>query len=201
MFKIKEEEKLKPEPNQALIDDIGTALRFVDEDFGGQLQSLNTFLAQDEITFDLLWMLFPPKEMVVAINHGTMNQTQVMQLSNAWEEQNPNGSRHFAISGYIVTHDGDDFGRATLDLQMSQFEGAMKLKKLPVCPLKFYDNIDSLRQQQIARGKKYVELLRTVSCKEYSLSYGVSEKVVAGTAKREKCNVGIFSPSLHADID
>jgi hypothetical protein len=189
LFKIKEEEKLKPEPDQGLINDIGTALRFVDEDFGGQLQSLDTFLAQEEITFDLLWILFPPFEKVIAINHGTMNQTQVMHLYSAKEGQNANGARYFEVSGWVVTHDGLDFGKGTIEVQIPQFDGAVKPRKLPVYPLKFYDNVDSIRQQLIARGKKYIGLLQTLSCKDYSMLFGISEKEVAGVSKQEKCNV------------
>lgn len=141
------------------------------------------------MTFDLLWMLFPPKELVVAINHGLMNQTQALQLCSADYRQSPNGSRYFQVSGYATTHDGVDFGYGNLEVNINHFEGATKLSKLAVYPLKFHEDANGLRQRLIARGKKYIELLRTLSCKEYTMQYGISEKNVAGVNKQEKCNV------------
>jgi len=63
LLAYKEEEKEKDEPNQFLINDIGTAMRFVDEDFGYQIQSLASLIDKGEITFDLLWAIFPPRGM------------------------------------------------------------------------------------------------------------------------------------------
>ena len=54
MFRIEEEEKQKPQPDQKLINDIGAALRYVEEDFSDQAASLISLVEQKEITYDLL---------------------------------------------------------------------------------------------------------------------------------------------------
>jgi hypothetical protein len=103
LLEIKEKEKKKEEPVQALINDIGTALRFVDEDFGERIASLKSLLANDEITFDLLWTIFPPKELVLAPDHGILKQPLAFPITSSGYAVRENQQKYFYAWGKVVT--------------------------------------------------------------------------------------------------
>jgi hypothetical protein len=190
LFRIKEEEKQKPQPDQKLIDDIGTALRYVEEDFSDQAASLKSLLEQKEITYDLLWAIFPPKEVVIAPKYGTMNQEQAYNLTDSNYSRRPNDSEYFYVNGQIITFDGQDFGHGSLAVEIDKFEGSRKITALVVYPIRHHPNELTLRQNLIARGKKYLSLLEKPACRDYPVTYAVKEITLAdGSNRSEKFNV------------
>ncbi|KAG8530800.1 uncharacterized protein KY384_004157 [Bacidia gigantensis] len=168
-------EKERPEPDQSLIDDIGTALRFVEEDFGERTESLDSLLAQGEITFDLLWAIFRPKEFVLAPKHGLMNQTQALRLINTEHGIHPNNTRYFHVAARLITHDGEDFGWGSLELEINGFTGARKITNLPVYPLSCDPEHDKVRKDLVSRGRLYLSLVDSPTCMEYTYSHAVKE--------------------------
>lgn len=179
LIDIKEEEKQKTDPDQQLINDIGTALRFVEEDYGGTLASLQSLLASGEITFDLLWAIFPPQELIVAMEHGVLRQPQALPLLSSDYGTRENGQRYFWAKGSVITHDGEDFGKGDFTTVINAFEGARKVSSLAFYPLKFHHEEAALRERLIARGKKYVELLQAPTCRDYPLHYAIGESLLA----------------------
>ncbi|KAL2857203.1 AAA family ATPase [Aspergillus pseudoustus] len=175
LLQIKEEEKAKDTPNQQLINDIGTALRFVEEDFRDQISSLKSMLEEKEITWELLWAIFPPREVVLAPRFGIMNQEQAFKLTQSDYEERQNGTRCFSVSGTILTSDGRDFGRAKITVEIDQYEGARKISSLDVYPLSHHAEEEAVRKRLFARGKKYLALLEQPACRDYLVAYAVKE--------------------------
>ena len=78
LLKRKAEKKEKPKPHLALVNDIGTATRFVEEDFGDVTASHKSLVAIGQITFDLIWTICPPGAIILAPKHGLMHQMHQM---------------------------------------------------------------------------------------------------------------------------
>jgi hypothetical protein len=192
-LEIKEEEKQKAQPEQSLVNDIGTVLRFVEEDFGGTINNLQSLLSKGEITFDLLWAIFPPREPIFATDHGTLRQTQALNIISAEYGTHKNGDQFYLANGNIITHDGDGFGRGTFSTTIEAFEGSRKLTTLAFFPSKFHPEEDKLRQRLISRGKKYVAFLKGPVCREYTLQYAVAHTERNQDAV-EKISVSVFRP-------
>ncbi|KAM3069554.1 hypothetical protein ACMFMG_005657 [Clarireedia jacksonii] len=191
LFSKKEEEKNKNEPNQNLINDIGTALRFLQEDFGSVMQNLDSLLEKKEITFDLLWTIFPPRTLIIAPLHGLTNQPQAMVLKSESYERRENGAKFYSVTGDIITHDGEDFGYGALSMEIDEFEGARSLTALQVFPLRYHQNQEAVRKDLIARGRKYLSLIRKGNvCQEYTYLFGVkSTELPNGKANITKTNL------------
>ena len=187
----KAEEKEKDEPNQNLVNDIGTALRFIDEDFGAQLQNLESLLKNGEITFDLIWAIFPPKVLLVCMQHGLTTQMQAMNLVSGTYQKRENGTRYFALRGRIISHDGEDFGYGFVDVEIDDFDGSKKITLLPGFPFQYDPDQDTTRKVLIQRGRKYLSLTRGAPvCQEYTVTYGVKDNEFAdGRTKTQKANV------------
>jgi hypothetical protein len=198
LFRIKEEEKPKLQPDQKLINDIGTALRYVEEDFSSQAASLNSLLKQKEIIYDLLWAIFPPKEVVLAPKYGLMNQDQAYNLSNSSYGRRPNDTEYFYANGHIITFDGEDFGMGTISIEIDKFEGARKITSLDVYPIVHHPEEATVREKLISRGRKYLSLLKKPACRDYPVTYAIKEHTLAnGQNKPEKLNVCLSLTFFH----
>jgi hypothetical protein len=200
-LEIKEKEKQKAQPEQSLVNDIGTALRLVEEDFGGAINNLQSLLSKGEITFDLLWAIFPPGELIVAMEHGLLRQPQALSVLTADYATQQNGQRYFWAKGMIITHDGEDFGKGSFTVTIPAFEGARKLMTLEFFPMKFHSEEDKFRQRLIARGEKYVAFLKGPICREYSLHFAVAEDaLIVKRTERNPEKISVSVPSLSSVI-
>ncbi|GLA16454.1 hypothetical protein AnigIFM62618_003033 [Aspergillus niger] len=173
LMRIKEEEKQKENPNQQLINDIGTALQFVEEDFAAQISSLKSLISENQITWDLLWAIFPPKEVIISPRFGLMSEEQAFNLKMSSYQSRPNGQQYFSASADVIKHDGQDFGKATMELEID----------------KYHDEESAVRERLIARGRKFVALLEQPACRDYTAANGVREYERAnGDSVPEKFN-------------
>lgn len=181
-------------PDQALIDDIGTALRFVEEDYAGDIASLSSLLANEQITWDLLWTICPPNAIILAPKHGPLHQIQGLKLASSSYEKRLNGTLYFYIRGAIITHDGTDFGWGHLDLEIDQFDGAKQITSLVAFPLQYSKEREALRQRLVARGRQYLSIVDKPTCLEYAknnptATSGIKEIVLSnGKRMGEKFN-------------
>lgn len=194
LIRRKAEEKEKLHPDQALIDDIGTALRFVEEDYAGEIASLSSLLANKQITWDLLWAICPPDAIILAPKHGPLHQIQSLKLANSSYEERPNRTQYFSISGAIITHDGTNFGWGHLDLEIDKFDGAKQITSLAAFPLQYLNEHEAVRERLVARGRQYLSIVDKPICFEYAeknptATSGLKEVVLSdGKRMSEKFN-------------
>ncbi|CAI7655887.1 unnamed protein product [Penicillium glandicola] len=177
LVRIKEEEKQKAHPHQELINDIGTALRFVEEDYASTIVSLKSLLEERQITWDLLWTIFPPREVIIAPRFGTLCEEQALNLNNSNYSARANDQPYFSASGQIIKHDGRDFGTATVQLEIDKYEGARTIGSLSFFPIKHHDQESTVRERLIARGNKFIALLEKPACRDYTITNAVKEVV------------------------
>ena len=195
LIKRKAEEKERTTPNQALIDDIGTALRFVQEDHESTIQSLDSLLANREITWDLIWAICPPKATFIAPRYGLMHQMQAFYVISSGYCERQNRTKYCGVNGRIITHDGTDFGWGNIAIEIDEFEGARPLTSLDAFPLEFLAEFEALRDKLVARGRRFISLVDQPKCLEYAgdratNAAGIKEIVLAdGKIKAEKFNV------------
>lgn len=192
MHTTKEEAKKSLAPDLSLINDIGTVLRFVKEDFGGLTGNLESLLSKGEITFDLVWAIFPPREFVVALEHGTLRQPQALAIATADYGSYENGGKYSAGQGKIITHDGEDFGKASFVPVIEAFEGSHKVTSLEFYPIKYHADEVALRNRLIARGKRYMKFLEKPAPQEYTLHYAIAEnQTTARRSERESQKIRV----------
>ena len=157
-----------------MINDIGTALRFVEEDFGTRTEDLTSLLQNAEITWDLVWALFPPKEEIIAPHHGELAQDQAGYLSYASYKENPaTKEKWYEATVKIIHHDGSDFGWAHLSIKIPQYDGAKKITSLSAYPFSYLPDPEAMRKQLISRGRRYVQIIKAPVCQEYMASMAV----------------------------
>jgi DNA polymerase III delta prime subunit len=155
-----ESEKRKPTPNKALIDELGVAFDYIESDYASTIQSLSSLAKHDEITFDLLWTLFPPNAKIHT-KDNFLRQQQVLKLRKGDYARRQNGSRYYSMDTVFIAHDGEKLGWTERNLTIDGFDGAKKLCNLSCVPLDQHPEKESIRTQLRQRGQRYLELLST----------------------------------------
>ncbi|KAL5118350.1 hypothetical protein ACEQ8H_003699 [Pleosporales sp. CAS-2024a] len=155
--RVKTEES-KPVPNKTLVDELGVALQYISEDYASTQASLASLSDHDEITFDLLWALFPPNTTVYT-KQNLLREHQICKLQKGEYGQLPSGARYYSLHVKYISHDGDKFGWAQKSFQIGQFDGAKKVANLSCVPFERLPTRDAIRIELVKRGKRYMELL------------------------------------------
>lgn len=148
-----------------MVEHLSTAIQFVYEDFGSRIADLESLLPHKEITYDLLWTLFPPRTLTFTL--GTLlEQPQIMKVTGTEYYQGQEGS-WLLIHCLIIAHGGRAFGTSRETLKIPIFDGARQIEDLPSFPLRFHGQERAIRDELVDRGRKFVTLLDP-RCQEYS---------------------------------
>ncbi|KAF8576015.1 P-loop containing nucleoside triphosphate hydrolase protein [Ramaria rubella] len=166
------EEQKKDCPNDALIADLKTTLRYIEEDHGNDIADMNKLTANQEIIYDLLWALFVPNTLVYHYHHMT-EQVQLLRVRRVTYSQRVDKSLYALIECDVISNDGNSFGLAREKLEIDQFHGARRIKDLTVYPLEYHEGRDAIREHTVSRGKRFVAMDRH------------SYKEISGQAMRE----------------
>jgi hypothetical protein len=152
------EEQSKDAPEDALIDDLKTALQYIEEDHTKNITDFTRLTAHQQITYDLLWALFAPNTLLYHYHHDT-EQVQILLARRLNYSQRKNRSLYAYIECDVISDDGTSFGLARDNsLEIDKFSGACKIQVLPVYPLIYHPDQDAIREHAIKRGKKFAAM-------------------------------------------
>lgn len=151
------------------MEDLSTALQYIDEHHGKNIATVETMTADNEITWELLWALFAPNTMMYHYHQYT-EQHQVVILRRTKVRYRKDNTPYWHVMCDMIADDGLKFGftkhlgitpRPDLyyDLEIDQFEGAKKIQDLIISPLKFSQYPDKIRADLVERGRKFVGLV------------------------------------------
>ncbi|EWC46772.1 hypothetical protein DRE_04017 [Drechslerella stenobrocha 248] len=138
-------------------------LDFLDSEFAALDKEYQNFMGQEMTTFDLMWTLFKPGELVYSTFDGHPRVFEV----KGFKEQQVAGSVCAVIDGRCIDYNGDEFGWAQKYLVNPDFEGSRKITDLDVFPLKYHPHEKQVRADLASRGRKF-ESLAGIHCMEYN---------------------------------
>lgn len=145
-------------PEQSVLEDLQTALDFLDNEFASERLSLDSLQANGDITYDLLWAIFPPN-IEGFTEENTLSEPQAFRFMSGeyWETQRGNW---YHISGSVLNHNGVNFGWGTLTIKIPEFDGTIKITDLAAFPFRFHHDRDNQRDLLLERGQNFLRLLK-----------------------------------------
>ncbi|KAF2823357.1 P-loop containing nucleoside triphosphate hydrolase protein [Ophiobolus disseminans] len=149
---------LKADPNKALVDELGVALQYLAEDHASTSATLESLSEHDEITFSLLWAIFPPN-ITVYTKSNLLREHQILKLKSTYYGELPGHVKYFGLNVRLISHDGEKLGWTNTSYKITQFEGAKKVHNLSVYPLHYLEERDTICTELKIRGKRYMELI------------------------------------------
>ncbi|XXH04731.1 protein required for normal CLN1 and CLN2 G1 cyclin expression [Hypoxylon texense] len=102
------------------------------------------------ISFDQLWTLFPPKEIIHA---KVLNQHRGFRVQSCWYDSGE--TPVFNLWADFVDFDGEKLGTRKADLFISKYSGTRQLKELTTMPLALVEDADEIRAALVERGRKF----------------------------------------------
>ncbi|KAF8521951.1 P-loop containing nucleoside triphosphate hydrolase protein [Hysterangium stoloniferum] len=153
-----EEEISKEQPNETIVSDISVALQFVEEDHGGNIADFGRLVSHGEITYDLLWALFPPN--TVAYHYHEMTEQDLLVIVRSVEYQKrPDDTLYLEVAADSICDDGKMFGMAKdMSHDIDIFSGSRKIQDLTIFPVKYHPKADEIKKHAMSRGKKFVKM-------------------------------------------
>lgn len=112
------------------------------------------------MSWDLLWTIFPPGELVVARACFKQPQLFLVYYAESTDKDEADEKRKEIWFLYCWTYDwdGTEFNRGYVMFEFERFKDEKQISNLPCYPLQYDRDPKGLKAQLIARGKKYCDL-------------------------------------------
>lgn len=110
------------------------------------------YLANRVIVYNLLWALFEPGVVVFSASQG-LPRFYVVES----REYDPKHNS-FTVMAKFVDWDGSRFGYSTETLRIDGFVGTRGITELPLYPAEFHPSHEEVKENAIARGRKFQDL-------------------------------------------
>jgi hypothetical protein len=141
--------------DQETLDHIQLLKKVLQEELQETFDTHNDLISHGVITFDFLWTLFPPGDLIFTIQDG-QDQLEKVECSNYVES--PGQGISFLISGYHVNCDGKRFGFEFFNVSLKSFTGTKPITDLKAYPLRFHVSAPKLQERLIQRGRHFEDL-------------------------------------------
>jgi len=85
-------------------------LKYLDKDYADTKKSLYPMLEAGIITFDLLWALYKPNELVYTTTYGSPDEPRAYRMEQTEKYTSMNGSELYDVEGKYLEYDGKTWG-------------------------------------------------------------------------------------------
>ncbi|KAL8950611.1 MAG: hypothetical protein Q9222_003366 [Ikaeria aurantiellina] len=115
------------------------------------LETRDDFISHKTITFNSLWMIFEPGDIIIA----SLNKRQVAaRLKNSGIHSGKHEDFYRLECEVIVAHAGK-WGWKNQWFDIPEYGGMQKIEELSAFPLKFHSKIDRIKEQLIRNGRRF----------------------------------------------
>jgi hypothetical protein len=139
----------------------------LESEYATTLDEVRNLVQHGEITFDLLWAIFVPGEVIFA-QCETTGEPRAFLLrklqQDRREREDKEDIEYWSLTcEYVEAADdpsvaGQQLGLADHELRIDLFDGVRKITELAAFPIKYHANAIDIRQKLVHRGRKWVKL-------------------------------------------
>ncbi|KAI5475272.1 AAA family ATPase [Pseudohyphozyma bogoriensis] len=164
-------------PTEAYVAHLKILVEFIDKLFAPTKEKLARLQASAQISFSLLWALFPVGAIVESTDPDC-DEKFCFELNSGSYQMTRDGLV-FSLTGTRILHNGTRFTRSSITTRITSFKSLRRLSSLPAKPAS-----EGLVKMLRERGRRYVELTEKVRFVEYKGSLlqvfgcGMERKVI-----------------------
>lgn len=161
-----EEQSLQP-PNTSLIIDLQAAIMVIEEDHLGTILDVEKLTKESTITFNFLWAIYRPNALVYS-HHALANEPRILIVRRTFMWKDPeDDSLYRQIVCDVLRDDGDSWGWAQEAFDVKKFTGAKPITGLPVFPLEYHHDKETIYKNAVETGKMLTSL-PSHACHEFT---------------------------------
>lgn len=143
------------------------------------LETRADFLAHGTITFNSLWMIFEPGDIIYTI----LNKHPIAARLAATSILQRRHDDSYRLECDMIHGDGHMFGWGSSRFDIPEFDGMTKITDLASFPLKYHPKADKVRNQLIERGRAYEGLMGFHHMKYKGIALYVDQSFSVGLTK------------------
>ncbi|KAL2056976.1 hypothetical protein ABVK25_002715 [Lepraria finkii] len=129
---------------------------YLQKHFASTIQTLPQLIEHNEITFDLLWALFPPNSLVyTTCIYSEQPKCLVFDFGDV---QVIKQQTYWVLQGRYLDYDGKKFGEVSRALLIPEYRGAKIITSLETFPLACHPEVAEVESTLIERGRKFMSL-------------------------------------------
>ncbi|KAL4950835.1 P-loop containing nucleoside triphosphate hydrolase protein [Aspergillus filifer] len=132
---------------------------YLNNAYASTSQRIASLLPHRQITYDLLWTLFKPGELVYSTCLGTGKPR--CAIFDAGEQAVQDGVIYYKLECRYLDFDGWTFGEACVTLGIEKFRGAKSINSFQAFPLHHHPDHEQVRQRLVESGQKFCKLTST----------------------------------------
>ncbi|KAF3812163.1 hypothetical protein GCG54_00009848 [Colletotrichum gloeosporioides] len=126
----------------------------VKRELAGAFAVSKELISHGMVTYDYLWTLFPPGELVYSDWRVDRDRLFVVQ-GHGTNRMDPN---KLELWLNYVNYNSDDFGVAVQSESIPRFRGTRPINELGLYPAKYHDDFDGVQKRLIERGRRFASL-------------------------------------------
>ncbi|OAA34848.1 ATPase, AAA-type, core [Metarhizium rileyi] len=129
------------------------------KELSATLSTHKDFVEHSVVTYEYLWTLFKPGELVYSSEHGHFRAFRVVR-STYERRRSPleDAEEVFLITCEYMDWDGRMFGAAQSEFEIKPFDGTCLITKLDVVPVAYHESSQELRERLLVRGRRFCSL-------------------------------------------
>ena len=149
-------ETSRAQPNDQLIFELEAALDLIAEYFADVDDEISS-LPGREMTFNLLWTLFPPRTLVGSIDR--LGQLMVYRVREVYYRKRFDGTQVFCMEVDYIDSDGEETGFVERrHLNIGEFRSTRPILELPYNPFHLHPRYETERMELLKRAEKLLRL-------------------------------------------
>jgi hypothetical protein len=131
-----------------------TLMKFLEPILATSVDALSQTRRTGKISFEAVWQIFPPGELVLTKFFGVDTICRVLK----YERQEVERTSFWIITTEYVDWNGENCGYTTTKTTIVEFDGFRRVTALPVYPLSFNSAAADIRSEMIERGRRFERL-------------------------------------------
>ncbi|CAD6566684.1 MAG: hypothetical protein ASARMPREDX12_008793 [Alectoria sarmentosa] len=131
-------------------------VRFLQEHYASIIKTLPELLERGEMTFDLLWTLFPPN--TVVYTSCVYSEEPKCLIFDFGEEKILKKGKFYVLQCRYLDFNGKLLGEVISNLLIPEFRGAKPIVSLEAFPLKYHQEMAKVKSELIERGRRFASL-------------------------------------------
>ena len=141
------------------LEHLNLLLGWIKKHFEPEIAAYNKCMTNEHkaISYDHLWTLFPPKTLVYA---KLLSQNRALRLHDSYYDHSAL-SPNLTLRVDYMDFDGERLGTRRLELGIPKYSGQQELHELNTIPLDLLPDAGEVREELIARGRKFESYLGT----------------------------------------
>jgi hypothetical protein len=182
-------------------------ITYLQKAYEGTTERLLLLLTHNEITYDLVWALFKPSDLLYTRCFGTKNDRGVV-FDFGEEKTDESKLKYYNLSCLYRDFNGTVFGDTTIEIRISKFSGVRRIDNLDAFPFKYHPRQSAVEAELVKCGRRFIALMGTHHChcmgdafimtQRGPLEMKVDSRIMVDAAFFRKMNPNYSRPKINA---